>query len=126
MPASPDLLDALRQLTGRADAEFREGQREAIEALVHDRSRVLVVQRTGWGKSAVYFLTTHLLRRQGLGPTLLISPFLALMRNQIEAATRLGLRCETINSASATTVAELERTLRDDAVDLLVVSPERL
>ncbi len=123
----PDpLLDALRRLTGRADADFRDGQREAIGALVDDRSRVLVVQRTGWGKSAVYFLTTHLLREQGLGPTLLISPLLALMRNQIEAAARLGLRCETINSASATTVNELERALQADEVDLLLISPERL
>ncbi len=120
------LIDALRRLTGRPDAEFRDDQRNAIAALVEDRSRVLVVQRTGWGKSAVYFLTTHLLREQGLGPTLLISPLLALMRNQIEAASRLGLRCETINSASATTVAELERSLRADEVDLLLISPERL
>ena len=120
------LLDALRQLTGRPDATFRDGQRDAIEALVEQRSRVLVVQRTGWGKSAVYFLTTHLLRRQGLGPTLLISPLLALMRNQIDAAGRLGLRCQTINSASATTVHDLEEALHDDAVDLVLVSPERL
>ena len=89
--AEPDpLTEALRTLTGRADADFRDGQREAIEALVGDRARVLVVQRTGWGKSAVYFLTTHLLRRDGLGPTLLISPLLALMRNQIEARPRSG------------------------------------
>jgi ATP-dependent DNA helicase RecQ len=120
------LLDALRTLTGRPDASFRPGQREAIEALVRDRARVLVVQRTGWGKSAVYFLTTHLLRRDGLGPTLLISPLLALMRNQIEAATRLGLRCMTVNSADATTVTELADAVAADAVDLVVISPERL
>jgi ATP-dependent DNA helicase RecQ len=120
------LLDALRTLTGRPDATFREGQREAIEALVRDRSRVLVVQRTGWGKSAVYFLTTHLLRRQGLGPTLLISPLLALMRNQIDAASRLGLRCMTVNSADTTTVHELADAVADDTVDLVVISPERL
>ncbi|MAT04412.1 MAG: ATP-dependent DNA helicase RecG [Acidimicrobiaceae bacterium] len=126
MAGDDPLLDALRKLTGRADASFRDGQREAISALVDDRSRVLVVQRTGWGKSAVYFLTTRLLREQGFGPTLLISPLLALMRNQIEAATRLGLRCETINSASATTVHELERRLHDDDVDLILISPERL
>ena len=126
MADSDPLLDALRRLTARPDAEFRHDQREAIEALVNDRSRVLVVQRTGWGKSAVYFLTTHLLRQQGLGPTLLISPLLALMRNQIEAATRLGLRCMTVNSADNTTVHELADALRDDAVDLLVISPERL
>lgn len=123
----PDqLLQALRQLTGRPDAEFRDAQREAIEALVEHRSRVLVVQRTGWGKSAVYFLTTHLLRAQGSGPTLLISPLLALMRNQIEAASRLGLRCMTVNSADTTTVNELADAVSADAVDLIVISPERL
>lgn len=124
--ADDPLLHALRRLTGRPDAVFRDDQRDAIEALVDDRARVLVVQRTGWGKSAVYFLTTHLLRQQGLGPTLLISPLLALMRNQIDAASRLGLRCETINSSSNTTVVELERALEADAVDLVLVSPERL
>jgi ATP-dependent DNA helicase RecQ len=111
MAEHDQLLDALRRLTGRPDAAFRDGQQEAIQALVDERARVLVVQRTGWGKSAVYFLTTHLLRQQGLGPTLLISPLLALMRNQIDAARRLGLRCETVNSASNTTVRDLEQTL---------------
>lgn len=120
------LVNALRQLTGNSDASFRDGQREAIEALVDQRARVLVVQRTGWGKSAVYFLATHLLRKSGLGPTLLISPLLALMRNQIDAARRLGLRCETINSADATTVTDLEQVLRKDAADLIIISPERL
>ena len=120
------LLAALRELTGRADADFRDGQREAIGALVDDRERVLVVQRTGWGKSAVYFLTTHLLRQRGLGPTLLISPLLALMRNQIDAASRLGLRCETINSSSNTTVTDLVDQLDRDVVDLILISPERL
>ena len=120
------LLDALRSLTTRSDADFRPDQREAIEALVHRRDRVLVVQRTGWGKSAVYFLATHLLRQQGMGPTLLISPLLALMRNQIDAAERLGLRCMTVNSSSATTVDELSARLEVDDVDLVLVSPERL
>ena len=120
------MIEALRSLTGRADAGFRPDQREAIEALVERRERVLVVQRTGWGKSAVYFLATHLLRKQGLGPTLLISPLLALMRNQIEAAERLGLRCMTVNSSSKTTVNELADRLQSDSVDLVLVSPERL
>ncbi len=120
------LLDALRSLTGRDDAEFRPDQRAAIEALVERRDRVLVVQRTGWGKSAVYFLATHLLRQQQLGPTLLISPLLALMRNQIDAAERLGLRCMTVNSSAATTVDELSARLEADDVDLVLVSPERL
>ena len=125
--SQPDeLLDALRRLTGRPDAEFRPHQREAVEALVRDRARVLVVQRTGWGKSAVYFLATRLLRDAGLGPTLLISPLLALMRNQIDAATRLGLRSMTVNSSSATTVDELAAHITADDVDLILVSPERL
>jgi len=123
----PDpLLGALRGLTGRADAQFRDGQREAIELLVDDRARVLVVQRTGWGKSAVYFISTHLLRERGAGPTLLISPLLALMRNQIDAAERLGLRCMTVNSSANTTIGELSDALGADTVDLLLISPERL
>ena len=72
-------------------ATFREGQREAIEAVVRDGSRTLVVQRTGWGKSLVYWIATRVRRDQGHGPTLIVSPLLSLMRNQIEAADRLGL-----------------------------------
>lgn len=121
-----DLLHELRALTGRPDAEFREGQREAIEALADRRERALVVQRTGWGKSAVYFVATSVLRSRGLGPTLLISPLLALMRNQIDAAERLGLRCMTVNSSAATTVDELAAAVRSDSIDLVLVSPERL
>jgi ATP-dependent DNA helicase RecQ len=120
------LLEALRRLTGRPDAEFREHQRDAVDALVAKRSRVLLVQRTGWGKSAVYFLATSLLRSQGAGPTLLVSPLLALMRNQMEAASRLGLRAMTINSASDTTLDQLASLLAEDSVDLVLVSPERL
>ncbi|WP_369683181.1 DEAD/DEAH box helicase, partial [Pseudoglutamicibacter cumminsii] len=79
-------LAALRRLVGNDAAQFHQGQFEAIEALVGDRRRALVVQRTGWGKSAVYFVATALLRAQGAGPTLIISPLLALMRDQIAAA----------------------------------------
>ena len=118
--------EALRALTGNPSAEFRVGQREAIAALCEQRERVLVVQRTGWGKSAVYFVATSLLREQGLGPTLLVSPLLALMRNQIEAANRLGLRSMTVNSSTNTTVAELAERLEADDIDLVLVSPERL
>jgi ATP-dependent DNA helicase RecQ len=121
-----ELLDALHSLTSRADSEFRPGQREAIEALVQRRERVLLVQRTGWGKSAVYFVATHMLRQNGFGPTLLISPLLALIRNQIEAAERLGIRTLTVNSSSATTVNQLAAAVANDDVDLLLVSPERL
>jgi ATP-dependent DNA helicase RecQ len=121
-----ELLDALHELTARPDSTFRPGQREAIEALAYRRERVLLVQRTGWGKSAVYFVATHLLRKAGSGPTLLISPLLALIRNQIEAANRLGIRTMTVNSASATSVNELASAVANDEVDLLLVSPERL
>ncbi len=121
-----DLDRALERLTGRPGVAFRAGQREAVEALAVRRERVLLVQRTGWGKSAVYFLATRLLRDAGFGPTLLISPLLALMRNQLEAAARLGLRAYTINSASATKVSEIADLLERDEVDLLLISPERL
>src|SRR6185312_14716517 len=86
----------LRRLVGRDDADFRDGQLEAVLAIVERRQRVLVVQRTGWGKSAVYFVSTALRREEGAGPTVIVSPLLALMRNQIAAAERLGLRAQTI------------------------------
>ncbi|MGH8996243.1 MAG: RecQ family ATP-dependent DNA helicase [Acidimicrobiales bacterium] len=116
----------LRSLTGSEDAVFRPGQWEAIERLVAGRARVLVVQRTGWGKSAVYFIATRLLRDRGSGPTLLVSPLLALMRNQIEMARRSGVRAETIHSDNRTQWAEIEARVRRNVVDLLLVSPERL
>ena len=118
-------LELLHLIAG-PEAAFRQGQREAIDAVVTERRRVLLVQRTGWGKSAVYFVATSILRQQGLGPTLLVSPLLALMRNQILAANRLGLRCMTVNSSTDTTVAELAERLAADDVDLVLVSPERL
>ena len=121
-----DLDRALERLTGRPGVAFRDGQREAVEALAIRRERVLLVQRTGWGKSAVYFLATRLLRDAGFGPTLLISPLLALMRNQLEAAARLGLRAYTVNSASDTKVSEIAELLQRDELDLLLISPERL
>ena len=126
----PDLKEVarqyLRQTLGDPSAEFREGQWEAIQALVEDRSRLLVVQRTGWGKSMVYFLATRLLRDRGSGPTLLVSPLLALMRNQIEAATRIGVRAVTINSSNQAEWDAAEASLRRDEVDVLLISPERL
>src|SRR5680860_1805611 len=95
-----EALDVLKVLTGRDDAVFHDGQYEAIASLVEHRRRALVVQRTGWGKSAVYFIATLLLRRQGAGPTLLVSPLLALMRDQVAAAARAGVRAVAINSAN--------------------------
>ena len=91
-------LDLLKRGTGQQDARFRDGQEEAIRHLVEGRRRQLLVQKTGWGKSLVYFITTRLLREAGLGPTFLESPLLALMRNQIAATERMGVRAETINS----------------------------
>jgi ATP-dependent DNA helicase RecQ len=88
----------LKTALDNKNANFRDGQWEAIESLVRKRKRLLVVQRTGWGKSIVYFLSTRLLRDAGEGPTVVISPLLALIRNQVEAAERLGLNATTINS----------------------------
>ena len=107
-------------------AEFRDGQLEAIQALVDDHSRVLVVERTGWGKSLVYFLATRLLREAGHGPTLLISPLLSLMRDQQTIAGRAGVRARSINSANTDTWPEIEAAIAANEVDLLIVSPERL
>jgi len=120
-----DALTLLRSLAG-PDAEFRPDQLEAIRDLVDDRRRVLCVQRTGWGKSAVYFIATALLRARGAGPTLLISPLLALMRNQIAAAERLGVRAVTVNSTNRDDWAAVRTALDADEVDLLLISPERL
>src|ERR1700733_2899063 len=119
-------LDRLRTLTGDPNAEFRPGQLEAIRDVVIDRARVLCVQRTGWGKSAVYFLATALLREAGAGPTLIVSPLLALMRNQLSASRRLGLRAHTINSTNREEWDEVRDRLAADTVDLLLISPERL
>lgn len=108
------------------DAEFRPGQWQAISAIVENHERVLVVQHTGWGKSLLYFIATRLLRNQGKGPTLLISPLLSLMRNQIEAAQSLGICARTINSANSDEInAEVESDLLSGQVDLLLISPER-
>ncbi|WP_245566820.1 RecQ family ATP-dependent DNA helicase [Jonesia quinghaiensis] len=118
--------EVLRQLTGRQDAEFRADQWEAIERLVVDAQRVLVVQRTGWGKSAVYFVATALLREQGNGPTVIISPLLALMRDQIRAAEGAGLRAVTMNSSNSHDWSDIEESIANGEVDVLLISPERL
>jgi len=119
-------LDRLRILTDDPDAEFRPGQLEAIRDVVVDRARVLCVQRTGWGKSAVYFVATALLRDAGAGPTLIVSPLLALMRNQLAAAERLGLRAHTINSTNRDEWDDVRDRLAAGTIDLLLISPERL
>ena len=104
----------------------RPGQREAVAALVEDRERVLVVQATGWGKSLVYWTATRLLREAGSGPTVVISPLLALMRDQIAAAARVGLVAVSVNSSNVNDWEDIFHALRDDQVDVLLVSPERL
>src|SRR3712207_6196679 len=125
--------EVLRRLAGDA-ARLREDQWRAIEALVVDRRRVLCVQRTGWGKSAVYFVATALLRdgvtaepgEPPAGPTVIVSPLLALMRNQVEAAARAGIRARTINSANLDEWDEITAEIQAGAVDVLLISPERL
>jgi len=119
-------LELLRLGTGRPEAVFREGQEAAIRSVVEGSGRLLVVQRTGWGKSFVYFIATRLLREAGLGPALLVSPLLALMRNQIEAAERMGVRAATINSDNRDEWDRIEEAVRRDEVDILLISPERL
>lgn len=107
-------------------ADFRDGQWEAIDHIVNQRGKVLCVQRTGWGKSMVYFVSAKLMRAQNSGVTLIISPLLALMRNQIEAAQRLGLRALTVNSTNQEDWGNVRDALIADHVDLLLISPERL
>jgi ATP-dependent DNA helicase RecQ len=125
-PLEDKALKLLRRLTGRGDAEFRPGQLEAIHAVVAERRRALVVQRTGWGKSAVYFIATRLLRDEGAGATLLVSPLLALMRNQLEMAALAGVHAATINSANRDDWEAVEHQVKAGEVDLLLISPERL
>jgi len=115
----------LRALAGPT-AVLREDQWTAIEALVADKRRALVVQRTGWGKSAVYFVATALLRAAGAGPTVIISPLLALMRNQIDAAARAGIRAATINSTNLQSWRSTYAAVAAGEVDVLLLSPERL
>ncbi|MEU5050544.1 RecQ family ATP-dependent DNA helicase [Streptomyces sp. NPDC021096] len=107
-------------------ARLREDQWRAIEALVADRRRALVVQRTGWGKSAVYFVATALLRERGAGPTVIVSPLLALMRNQVDAAARAGIHARTINSSNTEEWETVQAEVAAGEVDVLLVSPERL
>jgi ATP-dependent DNA helicase RecQ len=128
MPPGPLRAEAERCLQALAgpDARLREDQWTAIRALVEDRVRALVVQRTGWGKSAVYFTATALLRARGAGPSVIISPLLALMRNQIEAASRAGIQARTVNSGNAEEWEDVYAEVAAGRVDVLLVSPERL
>lgn len=119
-------LELLRVGTGIPDAQFRPGQEEAIHSIIEKPGRYLVVQKTGWGKSFVYFIATKLLREAGQGPVVLISPLLALMRNQIAAAQRMGVRAKTINSDNPDSWSGIEAAVQKNDVDILLISPERL
>ena len=118
-------IELLQMGTGIPDATFRPGQEEAVRHVVDGLGRLLVVERTGWGKSFVYFIATRLLREGGMGPALLVSPLLSLMRNQIEAAERMGVRATMITSANSDDWPKVEAGLERDDVDLLLVAPER-
>ena len=123
---SSHALELLRRGSNIPTAVFRNGQEEAIRHIVEGGTRLLVVQKTGWGKSFVYFIANKLLREAGHGPAILISPLLALMRNQIAAAQRIGIRAATINSDNQTDWDEIKAGVRRDDVDILLISPERL
>ncbi|MEA3544568.1 MAG: RecQ family ATP-dependent DNA helicase, partial [Thermodesulfobacteriota bacterium] len=120
-----DAIEFLRTALNDRQATFRDGQWDCIEGLLA-RQKMLVVQRTGWGKSMVYFLATRLLRDRGAGPTLLISPLLSLMRNQLEAAARIGIVAKTINSTNSEEWDQIQQELTTGKIDLLLISPERL
>lgn len=119
-------LELLRVGSGRADAEFRDGQEEAIRHVVEGRGRLLVVQKTGWGKSFVYFIAAKMLREAGAGPALLISPLLALMRNQVAAAERMGVRAATLNSENSEDWPSIIERISRGEVDILLFHPKQL
>ncbi len=121
-----DAEKLLQDAIGNPSATFRDGQWEAIDALVNQRKKMLVVQRTGWGKSSVYFIATRLLRNQGYGPTIIVSPLLALMRNQVDAARRLGINAITINSTNQNQYQSLRHQVTSNQADCLLISPEKM
>lgn len=127
MPYNPTrAFELLRLGTQNSNATFRDGQEQAIQHVVDGRGRLLVVQKTGWGKSSVYFIATKLVRESGMGPAILVSPLLALMRNQIAAAERMGVRAVSINSENQAEWQMVEAALARNEVDILLISPERL
>ncbi|WP_461641118.1 RecQ family ATP-dependent DNA helicase [Labilibaculum euxinus] len=119
-------LSLLRTALNNSTAEFREDQWEAIDALVNEKRKLLVVERTGWGKSSVYFISTRILRDQGKGITIIISPLLALMRNQIEAAKKLGINAISINSTNSEEWESHKQAVLNNEIDALLISPEKL
>lgn len=121
-----DAQQLLQMALANPTAQFRDGQWEAIDALVNRQQKLLVVQRTGWGKSSVYFISTRIFRDKGKGPTIIVSPLLALMRNQIESAKRLGIVAETMNSTNTADWQAVTQRILANQIDCLLISPERL
>lgn len=119
-------LELLRLGSGAATASFHDQQEDAIQHIVEGRGKLLVVQKTGWGKSFVYFIATKLLRENNMGPALLVSPLIALMRNQVDAARRMGLQAEAIHSDNKSEHKRIEADFRNNDIDILLVTPERL
>ncbi len=119
-------LTLLRTAINNPQAEFHDSQWEAIDALVNRQQKLLVIQRTGWGKSSVYFISTRIFRDRGKGVTIIVSPLLALMRNQIESARRLGLNAVTLNSTNPHEWDLIRRRILGNEIDCLLISPERL
>ncbi len=124
-PVDPVAIELLHQLTGHPGASFRDDQWEVIDALVNRGERILLVQRTGWGKSAVYFVSAKILRNRGRGPTVIISPLLSLMRNQVMAGRRMGLRIGALHSGTSHRFEDFQRMVLDDTIDVLLIAPER-
>ncbi|ECC7825298.1 TPA: RecQ family ATP-dependent DNA helicase [Escherichia coli] len=124
--AKQEAQQLLQTALANPAAVFRDGQWEAIDALVNQRQKLLVVQRTGWGKSSVYFISTKIFRDRGMGSTIIVSPLLALMRNQIESAARLGIVAETMNSTNTDDWRSVTQRILNDQIDCLLISPERL
>lgn len=118
------ILDLFHEFYGK-NASFREGQLEAIKAVLSGK-RTLVVQKTGWGKSLIYFLTTKILRQEGKGLTLIISPLIALMDNQLESTKMFNLQSATINSSTNIDFSEVYNRIDNNQIDILFVAPERL
>ncbi|WP_299077674.1 DEAD/DEAH box helicase [uncultured Paraglaciecola sp.] len=117
----------LHEMTGNPTASFHEDQWESIDELVNKQNQLLVVQRTGWGKSAVYFIATKIRRSQSFGPTLIISPLLSLIRNQIDSAAKLGLKVVSYNSSMDKSERQTaENQILTSQVDAIIVAPEQL
>jgi ATP-dependent DNA helicase RecQ len=110
----------LRSVFGYDD--FRHRQSDIIQTLVDGRD-ALVLMPTGGGKSLCYQIPA--LVRDGVG--VVVSPLIALMQDQVDALTQVGVRAAFLNSTQdAGTQRAVEQALLDGKLDLLYVAPERL